>query len=316
MPYGFLIGLGSGLVSALLFYSAARGSPLLGTLLLLLTPLPSLLAGLGWGWLPAGVGGPRRAVLVVAIVGGPFAVGYFLALGLPSALAAYLAYLSRPHPDDPDAREWYPAGRLLAAMALYAGALPVLLLPLIGGSYEALRPVMARFCSSSAKRWLPPGEHTDRSGAGRADGLGTVPPASRPRRLLAHGLRAQPLSRRPHRPRLGRLGRDWPDLPALAYPPAFACSWPLALVASIATGIFGVVRHELHRRVPRRLPDGRPGAHALRRPASARMWLLWLVYLGLFFLWPFFMPSGCPRRPARIHLQAEAAASAAPPPST
>ncbi len=34
MPIGFLIGLGGGLASALLFYSAARGSPLFGTLLL------------------------------------------------------------------------------------------------------------------------------------------------------------------------------------------------------------------------------------------------------------------------------------------
>ncbi len=35
MPYGLLIGLGSGLVSALLFYSAARGGPLLRPILLL-----------------------------------------------------------------------------------------------------------------------------------------------------------------------------------------------------------------------------------------------------------------------------------------
>ena len=62
MPIGFLIGLGAGLASALLFYSAARGSPLLGTLLLLLTPLPSLLAGLGWGWLPAAAGAVAGAL--------------------------------------------------------------------------------------------------------------------------------------------------------------------------------------------------------------------------------------------------------------
>ena len=53
MQLGLLIGIGGGLASALLFYSAARGSPMLSTLLLLLTPLPTLLAGLGWGWLAA-----------------------------------------------------------------------------------------------------------------------------------------------------------------------------------------------------------------------------------------------------------------------
>jgi small subunit ribosomal protein S18 len=41
---------GRGPCLRVLFYSAARGSPLLGTVLeVLLTPLPSMLAGLGWG---------------------------------------------------------------------------------------------------------------------------------------------------------------------------------------------------------------------------------------------------------------------------
>ena len=44
MPTAIFIGLGAGLASTLLFYSAARGSPLLGMLLLVLTPLPSLIA--------------------------------------------------------------------------------------------------------------------------------------------------------------------------------------------------------------------------------------------------------------------------------
>ena len=99
MPIGLLIGVGSGLASALLFYSAARGSPLLSSFLLLLTPLPSLLAGLGWGWLPALVGGVAAAAVMLGIASLPFAIGYFLALGGPSALVAYLAYLSRPDPD-------------------------------------------------------------------------------------------------------------------------------------------------------------------------------------------------------------------------
>ena len=39
MHVGLLIGFGAGLASALLFYSAARGSPLQSILLPLLTPL-------------------------------------------------------------------------------------------------------------------------------------------------------------------------------------------------------------------------------------------------------------------------------------
>ena len=70
------------------------------------------------------------------------------------ALVAYLAYLSRPHAAAiPAQREWYPAGRLLAAMSLYGGALPVLVLPLIGGSYESCARPWAS--SSAASRSAP-----------------------------------------------------------------------------------------------------------------------------------------------------------------
>ena len=83
MPFGFVIGLGGGLASALLFYSAAGGSPMLGTLLLLLTPLPSVLAGLGWGWLPAAAGAVAGTLVMAVAASVPFAAGYFLALGYP-----------------------------------------------------------------------------------------------------------------------------------------------------------------------------------------------------------------------------------------
>src|SRR5262245_29595542 len=101
MPNGIIIGVGSGLVSALLFYSAARGGSFLRPLLLFLVPLPSLVAGLGWGWQAVALGAAAGAVVVAAIVGGAFGIGYLTVLGLPVVLAAYLAYLSRPAPADP-----------------------------------------------------------------------------------------------------------------------------------------------------------------------------------------------------------------------
>jgi hypothetical protein len=57
MPVGFLIGLGGGLASALLFYSAARGSPFLGTMLFAAhaAPLASCRARMGLA-----AGGGRR----------------------------------------------------------------------------------------------------------------------------------------------------------------------------------------------------------------------------------------------------------------
>ena len=107
------------MASALLFYSAARGSPLLGTLLLVLTPLPSLLAGLGWGWLPAAAGAVAGALVMAYRRRLPFALGYFLALGLPVAMIAYLAYLSRPTRTTPTrASGIRPAACVAGALAL------------------------------------------------------------------------------------------------------------------------------------------------------------------------------------------------------
>ena len=128
MPTGIVIGLGSGLVSALLFYSAARGG-VLRPILLFLTPLPSLVAGLGWGSLAA-VAAPSQARSQWAQSSEP------LRCRLPAGarLTRHPDPLPRlPEPSDPDpnpeAREWYPAGRLIAALAIYGGALPMMMLP-------------------------------------------------------------------------------------------------------------------------------------------------------------------------------------------
>ena len=68
MQLGLLIGLGAGLASALLFYSAARGSPLLSTLLLLLTPLPPCWPGsAGAGCRPPPAPLPGSLVMAVAV---------------------------------------------------------------------------------------------------------------------------------------------------------------------------------------------------------------------------------------------------------
>ena len=101
MPIGILVGLGSGLVSGLLFYSAARGGPLLRPLLLLLIPLPSLVAGFGWGWIAAAAAALSGAIVVGMLVASGVVVGYSLTVGIPVALASYLAYLGRPHASDP-----------------------------------------------------------------------------------------------------------------------------------------------------------------------------------------------------------------------
>src|SRR5262245_18883017 len=286
MPIGLLIGVGSGLASALLFYSATRGSPLLSSFLLLLTPLPALIAGLGWGWLPALIGGFAAAAAMLAIASLPFAVGYFLALGGPSALSAYLAYLN---PTDADgAIQCYPAGRLLAHSSLYAGVLPIMVLPLLGGSYELLREPMGEYFRRFSARTatdlnMPP--LSDAQIEALTEFLIAVLPAALSAYWLILFTLNLYLAARIARAS-DRLGRDWPDLAGLAYPAGFPLSAVVAFAASFAPGVLGVVGTSFSGALlVAYLIAGLALMHFIARGRAP--WLLWLVYGALFLLGPY-----------------------------
>ncbi len=287
MPIGFLIGIGGGLASALLFYSAARGSAALGTMLLVLTPLPSLLVGLGWGWLPAAAGAAAGGIATAIAAGTPFAAGYGLALGVPAMLIPYLAYLSRPDPQDQSKREWYPLGRLVAAVALYGGSLPVLVLPLIGGSYEVLRPPMGEMLRTMSARapelGLKPLDDQ------QVDALAGLIVDMLPGAFAAYwvGIFTLNLYLAGRIARAsGRLARDWPDLPGLTYPPGFPLLAALAIAATFAPGILGVAGTSFAGALLfAYLLGGLALMHLLARARAP--WLLWGVYAGLVLFGPY-----------------------------
>jgi hypothetical protein len=288
MPHGLLIGIGSGLVSALLFYSATRGAPLLSSFLLIATPLPTLIAGLGWGWLSALLGGLAASAAMLGIASLPFAIGYFLALGGPSALIGYLAYLSRPNPGASAQLEWYPPGRLLAAMACYGGALPILIVPLLGGSYEALREPMSEYFRRFSARTahdlnMPPLSEA------QVDSLTEFLVAVLPAALAAYWLLIFTLNLylagRIARAS-GRLGRDWPDLAQLTYPQALPILTVAAFAASFAPGGLGVVGTSFSGALAvAYLFAGLALVHFLARGRAP--WLIWLVYGALVLLGPY-----------------------------
>jgi hypothetical protein len=142
----YLIGIGGGLASAVLFYSASRGSVWLSLALFILSPLPSLIAGFGWGWQAATAGGIAGSIVMAVAVSDKFAIGYFLALALPSAVMAYLTYLGRPSRDG-TAIDWLPAGNILAGLGFAGATVPIAVLPLFGGTYAVLEPAMAEFAT-------------------------------------------------------------------------------------------------------------------------------------------------------------------------
>src|SRR3954447_5886619 len=122
MRSSIAIGAGAGFVSALLFAVVTTLNPL-SFVLYLVSPLPILLAALGWNH-RAGI---SAALLGTACIGLTFApsAGLVLApsVGLPAWWYAYLTLLAK---SDGEAVEWYPLGRLLAWMAIISAVLTVL----------------------------------------------------------------------------------------------------------------------------------------------------------------------------------------------
>jgi hypothetical protein len=284
MRQGLAIGITAGLVSALVHFSAEHGGPVLRLLLLCLIPLPLLLAGLGWGWLPAAAGA-LSGTLATTLVDSPLdGVAYLIAFGIPAGLIAYLAYLSRPSPYDESKREWYPVGRLLAALSLYAGTLPLLVLPWTGGSFEWVRPVFTSLLKSWAKQ-SGDVRLSDPQIESMAETAVHVAPAAMavywllimvPNLYLAGRIAAAS----------GRLARDWPDLPDFTYPPTFSPLLGLAVLASFAPGVLGVAGVGFTGALMfAHLLMGLALVHFLARRGAR--WLLWVTYAGLLLLQPY-----------------------------
>ena len=92
-----LIGIGAGLVAATLFASLANNSMLAATLFYL-TPLPILLAGIGWGVRAAQIAFVTAALLVAIVLNFTSAIAFSLCIGLPGVVLSYLMLLRREHP--------------------------------------------------------------------------------------------------------------------------------------------------------------------------------------------------------------------------
>ncbi len=110
------IGAAAGFVAALLSASASSPS-LLSIVIMLLTPMPVLLAGLGWGP-AAGIAAVAAAGVTIAVTGHPLlALIHALCITIPAAAMAHFASLGRPGADG--GMVWFPlSGIIIRAAAL------------------------------------------------------------------------------------------------------------------------------------------------------------------------------------------------------
>lgn len=261
------IGIGAGLVSALLFGVLLKGT-LLAFVLNLVSPLPILIVGLGWSHRAALVAAVTGSLALALAVSAPLGLGFAAYLALPAWWLAYLAQLGRP--TESGAMEWYPTGRLLAWVGGTAG-MAVVVIALLSSpnhaTYEAQMRELAgtmvrmqmREPAAQADTSKPDASKTDEAkpGAGTAGSGERAPgPAELQAELadamarLIPGIAATGLalllvfylwaSARIVRAS-GRLLRPWPDIPATAMPRQVLGLLAGAVILSFAPGYVGVL---------------------------------------------------------------------------
>lgn len=240
-----LIGIGAGLVSAVLFASAAGGT-VLSLILFYLAALPGFLAGFGWGLSAAIIASVGGTVFVGLVLGIEAAGAYAATLSLPVIFLTYLIFLRRESGDEGSEGgdavvEWYPLGRIVLWAAFIAGLIAALVVILLGQnevSYvEAVQKVLQETVfpeiQANSKTQFSPEQLKSFSNLM----VRILPAASAVAWLcltllnMWFAMRIAEIS--------GRLERPRPDFSAMSFPPSVGFAFLGALLLSFMGGLPG-----------------------------------------------------------------------------
>lgn len=248
MTHNIVLGIGAGLVSALLFGVLLKGTGLAITLYLL-APLPILIVGLGWSHRAALAAAATGSLVLMAVIAPFMGLAFAAYIALPAWWLAYLTLLGR---ETPEGLEWYPTGRLLGWIAATAALAFISIAVLSSPNYAAYEAQLQKL-SHALVETRSPAPKTDKTPDTApdapqadvtrdelADAFTTIVPA-----LAAHGLamlltfylwaaaRIVRIS--------GRLMRPWPDLPSTKMPRSCLGALAAAALLSFAPGYAGVL---------------------------------------------------------------------------
>jgi hypothetical protein len=312
----FLIGLGAGTATALLFASVASGSPL-SVLLFYLAPLPILIAALGWSHWAALVAAVAASAGLAAVFGGFFFLAFLLGVGLPAWWLGYLALLARPGAA-PGALQWYPVGHLVVWAAIVAAVIVIVGMLHFGTDEEAFRASLRK----AMERMLNITPAAGKDAAQRPDMsrlidflIAALPPAAAVLTTVTSVVnlwlaeRVVKIS--------GRLHRPPPDLSAMRFPAYAPSVAAAALVASFLPGLLGIGAGVLGAALL--MAYGILGfavLHAITRGMGGRPVALGGAYAAvIFFGWPVLAMSALGLADSAFDFRGRAARRRQPPPS-
>lgn len=295
MAQVFLIGIGAGAASALLFASVTSGN-FLSVFLFYLSALPVMLAAIAWshlaGAIAVAVGGLSLGFVLSFWIG----LIYFVSVGVPAYVLAYMAMLGRPAGESiggTPQMEWYPAGRLVIWAALIAAALVTTVVLQFGPSFEtyqtSIRAAFERVLKMQAR--IPADQPLKIPGIENPKQfldtlVAIVPPAAAVLSMLTSLVNLW-LAARVARAS-GRLQRAWPDLSAISFPPFAPILFGAAAAVSFLTGMPGFIAAIVVAVMTVAYAIlGFAVLHAITRGVGARGWLLAASWIAvLIFGWP------------------------------
>ncbi len=234
-----LIAIAAGCASALMFASIVSGA-LISLLLFYLAPLPLMVAALGWGPLSATIGGIAAATVLGAIFGLPYCIAFVVATALPAWWLGHLALLGRPlttgiqPANEAAALEWYPVGRILLWIVIFATLMTTATLLTMGSDGLSITGTMR-----SAWRQLL--ETVGVTATDRAlDALVAIAPAAATI-VITMALTLNLWLAAKITATSGRLHRPWPDLRSAALPPLTLAALCVAIAFCFSGGLLAIL---------------------------------------------------------------------------
>jgi hypothetical protein len=232
------MALAAGLASALMFASITSGAPI-SLLLINLAPLPLMVVGVVWGPLSAAIGGIAATAVIASLFGLPYSGMFAVVNALPAWWLAHLVLLGRPLPKEatganPDGTlEWYPVGRILLWIVLFATIITATTLLMMGTDAAAIQ-------NTIRKGW---GDLLESTGLtlndSTLDALVLIAPIGAEMAAVAMltlnlWLAAKIAATS------GRLHRPWPDLKNTALPTVMIAALFAGIVCCFSSGLPGI----------------------------------------------------------------------------